>query len=220
MPTARVDDSFVASQITETLTRCWLFERGVASMGAAVSITRLDLTAQELRKGGERREGPTTEASHISRSARIARSLGPYNRLLPAPLLPSQRLAACTIATSVAQPELLNCCRRLNLCRRPGAAAPSLSAIASLGVGRPIREARAQRERRSGRAEYRWSRYSLAKANPWLDGLLSRDRYDDSPEHRSIERPDDPCKSQRHRDDQQQELCLQRCAYPLFKSAA
>src|SRR6185295_1572878 len=37
------------SQISETLTRCWLL-RGAASMGAAVSITRLDLTASELRK--------------------------------------------------------------------------------------------------------------------------------------------------------------------------
>src|SRR5258707_1887806 len=37
------------SQISETLTRCWL-SRGAASMGAAVSITRLDLTASELRK--------------------------------------------------------------------------------------------------------------------------------------------------------------------------
>src|ERR1700722_4837364 len=37
------------SQISETLTRCWPL-RGAASMGAAVSITRLDLTASELRK--------------------------------------------------------------------------------------------------------------------------------------------------------------------------
>src|SRR5258707_2073973 len=37
------------SQINETLTRCWLL-RGAASMGVAVSITRLDLTASELRK--------------------------------------------------------------------------------------------------------------------------------------------------------------------------
>src|SRR4030081_3294844 len=37
------------SQISETLTRCWLL-RGAALMGAAVSITRLDLTASEVRK--------------------------------------------------------------------------------------------------------------------------------------------------------------------------
>src|SRR5437763_15258636 len=37
------------SQISETLTRCWSL-RGAASMGAAVSITRLDKTASELRK--------------------------------------------------------------------------------------------------------------------------------------------------------------------------
>src|SRR5260370_23101333 len=37
------------SQISETLTRCLLL-RGAASMGAAISITRLDLTASELRK--------------------------------------------------------------------------------------------------------------------------------------------------------------------------
>src|SRR5450830_1484561 len=37
------------SQISESLTRCWPL-RGAASMGAAVSITRLDLTASELRK--------------------------------------------------------------------------------------------------------------------------------------------------------------------------
>jgi Integrase core domain len=47
----------------------------------------------------------TTEAEHISRSTRIVPSLGPYSRPLPAPLLPSQRSAVCTIATSVAQPE-------------------------------------------------------------------------------------------------------------------
>src|SRR5258708_40233189 len=43
------------SQISETLTRCSLL-RGAASMGTAVSITRLDLTASELRKaaGGEK----------------------------------------------------------------------------------------------------------------------------------------------------------------------
>jgi hypothetical protein len=37
------------SQISETLTRCWPL-RGAASMGAAVSITLLDLTASELRQ--------------------------------------------------------------------------------------------------------------------------------------------------------------------------
>src|SRR4029077_19908056 len=37
------------SQISETLTRCWLL-KGAASMGVAVSITRRELTASELRK--------------------------------------------------------------------------------------------------------------------------------------------------------------------------
>src|SRR5207237_1731322 len=37
------------SQISETLTRCWSL-RGAASRGAAVSITRLDQTASELRR--------------------------------------------------------------------------------------------------------------------------------------------------------------------------
>jgi hypothetical protein len=47
------------SQISETLTRCWPL-RGAASMGAAVSITRLDLTASELRKAasGEKNSAP------------------------------------------------------------------------------------------------------------------------------------------------------------------
>ena len=53
IPTAPAFDSFWDSQIRESLTRCWLL-RGVASMGAAVSITRLDVTAAELRMAAGR----------------------------------------------------------------------------------------------------------------------------------------------------------------------
>ena len=49
----------------------------------------------------------TTEAARISRWTRIAPSLGPYSHPLQAPLSPSRRSAVCTIATSVAQRELL-----------------------------------------------------------------------------------------------------------------
>ena len=48
----------------------------------------------------------TTEPERISRSTRIAQSLGPYSHPLQAPLSPSQRSAVCTIATSVARPDL------------------------------------------------------------------------------------------------------------------
>jgi transposase len=53
IPTALAVDSFWDSQIRESLTRCRLL-RGAASMGAAVSITRLDVTAAELRMAAGR----------------------------------------------------------------------------------------------------------------------------------------------------------------------
>ncbi len=94
----------------------------------------------------------TTEAARISRSARIAPSLGPYSRPLPAPLSPSHRSAVCTIATSVAQPELLPVTELVPPSRcRPS----SPSAIASLGGRRaqsPRREAAPQERRRALRS--------------------------------------------------------------------
>jgi len=60
----------------------------------------------------------TNIAGRISHSARIVQSLGPYRHRLQAPLSPSHRSAACTIATSVAQPELFAV---TNLHRRRGA---------------------------------------------------------------------------------------------------
>ena len=55
IPTALAVDSFWVwdSQIRESLTRCWLL-RGAASTGAAVSITRLDVTAAQLRAAAGR----------------------------------------------------------------------------------------------------------------------------------------------------------------------
>jgi len=59
IPTALAVDSFWDSQIRESLTRCRLL-RGAASMGAAVSITRLDVMAAELRMAaGREKDGST-----------------------------------------------------------------------------------------------------------------------------------------------------------------
>jgi hypothetical protein len=75
----------------------------------------------------------TNIAGRISHSARIVQSLGPYRHRLQAPLSPSHRSVACTIATSVAQPELFAVTKPAppSRCR-----ASSLSAIASLGCRR------------------------------------------------------------------------------------
>jgi hypothetical protein len=71
----------------------------------------------------------TTEAGRISRWQRIAQSLGPYSHPPQAPLLHFRRSAACTIATSVAQRELLQVTKPQPVRGRGS----SRSAIASLG---------------------------------------------------------------------------------------
>src|SRR2546423_14363261 len=54
IPTAAAFDSFWDFQIEETLTRCWLMREEQTSMGGAVAITRVDLTAAELRAAAGR----------------------------------------------------------------------------------------------------------------------------------------------------------------------
>src|SRR5205085_7356377 len=54
IPTAAAFDSFWDSQIEETLTRCLLMREEQTSMGGAVAITRVDLTAAELRAAAGR----------------------------------------------------------------------------------------------------------------------------------------------------------------------
>jgi hypothetical protein len=62
IPTAPAVDSFWDSQIRESLTRCWLL-RGAASKGAAVSITRLDVTAAALRMAADREKDGSAAAN-------------------------------------------------------------------------------------------------------------------------------------------------------------
>src|SRR5436190_22114280 len=58
IPTAAAFDSFWDFQIEETLTRCLLMREEQTSMGGAVAIRRVDLTAAELRAAaGGGREG-------------------------------------------------------------------------------------------------------------------------------------------------------------------
>lgn len=54
IPTAAAFDSFWDFQIEETLTRCLLMREEQTSMGGAVAITRVDLTAAELRAAAGR----------------------------------------------------------------------------------------------------------------------------------------------------------------------
>ncbi|MEA2910162.1 MAG: hypothetical protein QOJ15_2243 [Bradyrhizobium sp.] len=76
-----------------------------ARSAANVSITSSSSTSVTCAECCRHTLSITTEAERISRSARIVRSLGPYSHPLLAPLSPFQRSAACTIATSVPQPE-------------------------------------------------------------------------------------------------------------------
>src|SRR6267154_1204594 len=76
-----------------------------ARSAANVSITSSSSTSVTCAECCRHTLSITTEAERISRSARIVRSLGPYSHPLLALLSPFQRSAACTIATSVAQPE-------------------------------------------------------------------------------------------------------------------
>ena len=116
----------------------------------------------------------TTEAGRISRSARIVPSLVPYSHPLQAPLSPFHRSAVCTIATSVAQPELFAVTEPVppSRCR-----ASSRSAIASLGcrlAQNPCRESASQES--SALFDHRTSSsLFFGKPIPRLDGFLSRD---------------------------------------------
>ncbi len=76
-----------------------------ARSAANVSITSSSSTSVTCAECCRHTLSITTEAERISRSARIVRSLGPYSHPLLALLSPFQRSAACTIATSVVQPE-------------------------------------------------------------------------------------------------------------------
>src|SRR5450631_4307567 len=78
-----------------------------ARSAANVSITSSSSTSVTCAECCRHTLSITTEAERISRSARIVRSLGPYSHPLLALLSPFQRSAACTIATSDAQPEWL-----------------------------------------------------------------------------------------------------------------
>ena len=115
-----------------------------ARSAANVSITSSSSTSVTCAVCCRRTFVITTEAARISRWTRIVPSLGPHSRPLPAPLSPSHRSAVCTIATSVAQPELLPVTKPAPLSRcRPS----SPSATASLGGRRaqsPRREAAPQ----------------------------------------------------------------------------
>jgi hypothetical protein len=80
-------------------------ERISARSAGNVSITSSSSTSVTCAECCRHTLSITTEAERISRSAKIVRSLGPYSHPLLALLSPFQRSAACTIATSDAQPE-------------------------------------------------------------------------------------------------------------------
>jgi len=119
----------------------------------------------------------TTTAGRISRWTRIAQSLGPYSHLLQALLLPFHRSAACTIATSVAQPKLFAVTER---------APPSWCRESSQSAIAPIECRRGQSLCREPASQERNSLFDnrtssgavfIGKAIPWPDGFLSRDTW-------------------------------------------
>ena len=98
-----------------------------ARSAANVSITSSSSTGVTCAECCRHTLSITTEAERISRSARIVRSLGPYSHPLLAPLSPFQRSAACTIATSVAQPEWFAVAEPAQPSRCRGSSRPAIS---------------------------------------------------------------------------------------------
>jgi len=99
-------------------------------------------------------------ALKLSRSARIARSLGLYGHPPQVSLLLSHRSAACTIATSVA-PESVPASEPVPPSRRRGVAGRPPSR--RLEPGPPCRKPAPQESGALVNAETRWSRSSPAK---------------------------------------------------------
>ena len=121
------------------------------------------------------RVSPPKPHASLART-RIVRSLGPYSRPLQAPLSPSHRSAVCTIATSVAQPELFavtepatavsaRCVRRGLQLRRSNAGA----LIAHGGRLRRKRAALYSNSRKSSAMVF------IGKPISWPDGILTKD---------------------------------------------
>jgi len=105
------------------------------------------------------------EYHHRSRthlySAKIAQSLGLYSRRLRVPLLPFHNSAACTIATSGAQPELLSAIDPVPPSRSRGVLGrpPSRRSEPSARCTKPA----PQESGALVNAEYSWSRSSPPK---------------------------------------------------------
>src|SRR5450631_4181082 len=98
-----------------------------ARSAANVSITSSSSTSVTCAVCCRHTLSITTEAERISRSAKIVRSLGPYSHPLLALLSPFQRSAACTIATSVAQPEWFAVAEPAQPSRCRGSSRPAIS---------------------------------------------------------------------------------------------
>mgnify|MGYP001806557372 CR=1 FL=1 len=131
----------------------------------------------------------TTEPARMSRSARIAPSLVLYSRPLPGSLSPFHRSAACTIATSGAQPEPF-------AVTEPAPPSPSGRVAGCYCVARrqarsePTHGVRVATERRALRSLSTAGMAFIGIPIPWADGILSKDRRSRAYACGCFQRPD------------------------------
>lgn len=104
--------------------------RGRTPMSSALSSSMNVICAVCCR----RISSIATEAARISRSTRIAPSLGLYSRPLQVSLLHSHSSAVCTIATNVALPELLPATSPAQPFRRGQLSRPTVALRGSRGA--------------------------------------------------------------------------------------